>query len=403
MLWSLPASGGAPSWLPIVPGESSRRPVISGPENRLVFESWRIESDLWRMSIEASGTLRADRVTATTDRIAAPQLSHRADQLAYYVARGDGYELWTSSVDGSAPRLWPVSPLLQGGAPRWSKEDDSLLFVQLVDGRPQIHLLDLATRQPTVLTDEARGAITPSWSASGAAIYYSADLGDGWRIRRRPLRPGLEQDLVFPVVRGLAPQETADGQSLLFVKPGQIGLWRLHHGEEQATPLPARLAPLDWGNWAIAEGRVFYQHRAQRRLVELDLATLATTASFALAGRLANPGLTAVPDGSAVFGAVEEDPEVDVRLIRALPELPVAGWVPAASGRAGRPGHRSPARPWRPAREGPPSPRSRTRSAGNGARSRPARCPARRGDVGALAPRSGPGPRGARGARSSRS
>jgi Tol biopolymer transport system component len=296
--------------------------MVAGPDNRLVFESWRTKSTIWRIEAGPEETLSGIPVIGAVDRYLAPQLSHRADQLAYLVSKGDGNELWTSALDGTSAKLWPVNPHLRAGSPKWSKDDDSLLYVELINGHPQIHLLNLKNSLVQVLTDDLGGAVTPAWSATGSSFYYSADHGAGWQIWRRTINGSVGNAQQITVDGGFAAQESLDGEHLFYTKTGVGGLWHLKKRAERPSQLPIKLALWDWGNWAISASTIYYQSRIEGvHLKQFDFTSLEHTASHRLNGRFSNPGLTVAAGGSPIFGAQEYSREVNLHMIRSLPRI----------------------------------------------------------------------------------
>jgi len=81
-----------------------------------------------------------------------------AGQLAFISDRGSGMEIMTSELFGSEVVGWPgVSRQIV--TPRWSPDGGRLIFTSYRNGFPDIYLLDLATRMPSVFVS-VRGTNT---------------------------------------------------------------------------------------------------------------------------------------------------------------------------------------------------------------------------------------------------
>lgn len=139
-------------------------------------------------------------------QVSGASLSHNGNWVAYtvtsivpdeenkneYVYRG---EIWLAATDGkTAPR--PVTALAAGaGQAAWSADDQQIVFVRAVKGKPQLFLLNLNGGEPVQLTNSAYGASSPVWSPDGSQILFSVSAGYRELLKDSVLNPGLKAPL----------------------------------------------------------------------------------------------------------------------------------------------------------------------------------------------------------------
>lgn len=99
----------------------------------------------------------------------------------------DGQWIYFTSDRGGSPQIYRI-PSAGGGAqrvtfegsynvtPRPSPDGRTLAFVTRNSGRFQVAVMDIATRQTTILTDSARDE-SPSFAPNGRMILYASEVG----------------------------------------------------------------------------------------------------------------------------------------------------------------------------------------------------------------------------------
>jgi Tol biopolymer transport system component len=117
--------------------------------------------------------------------------------------------------------------------PRWSPDGARLVFKHIERTRFDVRLVDVATKQVTVLTDDAYPDHDPVFGANGRAIYFSSYRSGGLNIWRMPIdgagRPaGRAQQLTAGAGQDLEASPAPDGRRMAFAVLRQnASIWKL--------------------------------------------------------------------------------------------------------------------------------------------------------------------------------
>ncbi|MDE3253373.1 MAG: S9 family peptidase, partial [Bacteroidota bacterium] len=100
-------------------------------------------------------------------------------------------QLFLMPVDGSAkPR--PLTTLENASQPAWSPDGNHIVFVRLVNTKPQLFSLSLDGGEPIQLTRFRYGASAPKWSPDGKQLLFSANITLKELLKDSLLNPGKE-------------------------------------------------------------------------------------------------------------------------------------------------------------------------------------------------------------------
>jgi Tol biopolymer transport system component len=215
-------------------------------------------SSIWSAELVRAGgeVISQHRIIASARISSSSQLSPDGLQIAFEWKRSGNPEIWKSNADGSNPlQLTFGKDTSWAGTPRWSPDGKWIAFDNRPSGYSQIWLMDSEGRNQRVIVSGNSENNVPSWSRSGAALYFSSNRTGQWQIWKRTMANGLETQVTRN--GGFAAFESYDGRELYFSKFEGGGLWKMpiEGGEEQRIATAPHLGY--WGYFAVTEAGIY--------------------------------------------------------------------------------------------------------------------------------------------------
>jgi Tol biopolymer transport system component len=253
-LWKVPAGGGRPQLLAVLPAYS-RMLAVAWRTGRIAYSRFVVRSSIWRYALDDAGAKPEKLITSSRIQ-ASPQYSPDGRSIAFMSDRAGYMEIWVARSDGNSPRR--LTDLRgEGSAPRWSPDGKRIAFDMRVQGNHGIFVVSADGGPVVQLVANPFENGAPSWSRDGRWIYFASN------------RTGRHQVWKIPAAGGSPVQVTRDGGAIAFESPDgailyyakgreQPGLWKkiLPGGEE--VPVLPDYAWAYFGSWQVTREGVCF-------------------------------------------------------------------------------------------------------------------------------------------------
>ena len=156
-------------------------------------------------------------IMESKDPIMSPAWSPDSRRLAYVSFEGNRSSIFIQTLR-TGSRIQVSSKAGINGAPAFSPDGRKLvLTLGGVDGNPDIHVMDINTKQTRRLTTHRAIDTEGSWSPDGRYIYFTSDRSGGPQIYRVAATGGRPERITFEGSDNARPRMSADGTRLAMV------------------------------------------------------------------------------------------------------------------------------------------------------------------------------------------
>lgn len=311
-LWRVSIDGGPPDLVPVT-GRSVSSPVMSRDGQRMVYEDWNGQTDLFRLDVRTSGA-QPQQVTYTTRWDWNPAVSPDGKRLAFASDRTGFSEIWVSDRDGgNALKLTAFGGPYTSG-PSWSPDGREIVFDNpAAGGNFDIYAVNADGGAPRRLTTAPTEDRFAHFSPDGKWIYFSSRRSGDWEIWRLPVAGGDAEQVTFK--GGYFSKLGPDG-TVYFSRIEHPGIWRVVPGDDPVLVVPD-LQEEDCSNWQPGLDRIWYIQRdaKQTYLASHGYAPGGTGQRIGPLKMSYRSGMSLAPDGRLMFAGVVRD-ESDLMLLQ---------------------------------------------------------------------------------------
>jgi dipeptidyl aminopeptidase/acylaminoacyl peptidase len=244
------------------------------------------------------------------------QLSPDRTQFVFVSDAGGHEQLWLAPVAGGAARAVPVGEADYVESPHWSPDGRSVAFALAHKDRFDLWSVDVGSGTLTRLSSDGTSR-APSFSHDGHWLYFSSARDGHRQIWRQGWPDGAHAE-ALTTEGGLAALESPDGNALYYVRPDRVGLWLRNPapGGDESLVL-GELSPVDWNNWVVQEGSIWFVLRPDvgtPELARFSIASHVVTHLRPLPDLAPESGMALAPDGTSVIVATVATARADVKL-----------------------------------------------------------------------------------------
>ena len=287
-LLRVPVSGAPIEPLPF--GDNAYNVATSRHSNRLVFERFVQDSNLWRVPGPAADFRGApERLVASTRAELLPRYSPDGEKIAFVSGRSGGWEVWVADADGANPRrltewgfasfpYWsPDSRLISFSSGRYAVGRGEQSSEEVGFDADEAFLVEASGGVPRMISDGEGGSKAPSWSRDGQFVFFTRGRNacGSEELWRRQVDSGEESRLTSCAWRPLP----GDDGRVYFYNREMRGISSVSmSGDDERLELAAgdecHLMPNAWTVW---ESNLVYVGCEDRAIKMLDLETQQTS------------------------------------------------------------------------------------------------------------------------------
>ena len=227
-LWRVPLSGGDPELLSAAT-DNAIQPTIALHGNRLAFQRYAVDTNLWKAPASPSDPASPIRIVAATQEDSDPAFSPDGQRIAFASSRSGSSEIYVSGADGSNPSQLTSMKTGSTGSPAWSPDGKQIAFDSRAQGHGDIFVINSEGGSPRRITNGPSDSYVPSWSQDGRWIYFTSDHSGShiWKVSPDGGDP-------VPVGKndGNGVVESWDGRSLYYFRENAVWKSDLNGGNE---------------------------------------------------------------------------------------------------------------------------------------------------------------------------
>jgi serine/threonine protein kinase len=316
-LWKVQASGVAqPERLPFSAGEACF-PNISRNGNRLAYQRFARDLNIWRLSLSAPGVAGSapSQLIASTRYEDAAQYSPDGRRIAFESDQSGVKGIWVSDADGSKViELYSQAGSSCGGA-CWSPDGQLIAFDFTSEETNGIYVIPAIGGKASRLTTTSVWDSAPTWSRDGKWVYFASDRTGRWETWKVLAAGGQP----IPVTRngGGKAFESPDGTTLYYISgpkmwEGSLSKMPINGGEETEV-LPSVFAR---AFSVVKDGIYFVPKPGSDRKYSIQFLSFATGKVKTVTSVSRRPGeLSLSPDGRFLLFSQLDEVRSDLMLV----------------------------------------------------------------------------------------
>jgi Tol biopolymer transport system component len=312
-LWRVPVEGGTPE---LMAGGAARlkHPVSAPGRDRLAYESWHYEINVWQVPLVGSaGQARQTGVARAVIRTSElwnlyPQVSPDGASIAYVSTQSGSHELWVADAAGSARRQLTdfgreTRAAARGTAvraARWARDSRRLVFTAQRGGQVDVYTIDVRSGALRAMTSDEAIEVAPVWSADGRAVLFGRRDETGWNVWARAADTGTPT----LVVAGAVAAQVSDEDAIYYTRADRDGVWQWRGPARDPVLVTADVRAGESANWQVTRDGVYFAASEDRTVVLRRVPTTGgAPVRIAELPQYSWPGFSLAADGSQVFYA----------------------------------------------------------------------------------------------------
>jgi eukaryotic-like serine/threonine-protein kinase len=194
--------------------------------------------DIWMID------LATENETRFIENAFDPAYSPDGERIAFDASWAGPRRIWTVDNRGRNPKQLSsdISDAVAHIMPKWSPDGSKIVFQNIERTKFDLKIVNVGSGGMTSVTDDLFRDISPIWSRSGNAIYFSSDRSGGLNLWRIPVSSngsaaGLPQQLTTGAGQDVQVAIAPDGKRLAFsILKLNADIWELPFSPDSGKP-----------------------------------------------------------------------------------------------------------------------------------------------------------------------
>lgn len=253
---------------------------------RTVYAKMKDNVNIWSYDLDQKV---AKPWRATYELSLNPSISFDGKKVCFTMIKDKRFQIWVANADGSG--AVPITNFVGQylSSPRWSHDDESIVFQGFNNGQADIYKVDARGGIAENLTNSRADDHHPYFSTNHHIYYSSAQNGE-WQIWRM-VSDGKEKELVIGN-GAYAAQLSRDEKTIFYTKKEQFGLWAFDLEKKEEQKIIEAFHPMHWGAFTIGEKGIYYLNAKSKSFEYLDLTSGQSTIIYRPQARIPRMGIS---------------------------------------------------------------------------------------------------------------
>ncbi|MEQ9424781.1 MAG: winged helix-turn-helix domain-containing protein [Cyclobacteriaceae bacterium] len=288
-------------------------------QDEFVFEEWTERFSIWKANIKDDGRLEYYRAFMdVADKSWHPQVSHNSEQLAYISTKSGHSQIWLHNLKEKTDQQLTSFKTEFVRNPRWSPDDSKILFEVFEKSNFNIYSVDVLNGSISDVATSERQERNAVWSPDGNSIYLALEQNGRFDIFKKYIETGDLEQVTFD--GAFAVRVTNQGVFYLKYIDGDI--YKIDEGGYHSVVVND-INPLDWFNWEVIDGHMYYVKRYNGFVPHLYRQNLATSEQIDMSYTNLNfshvyQGFSIDANSGVVYATVHDFQQSDIMMLAGL-------------------------------------------------------------------------------------